>query len=215
MPLKYSIAQFAELKWWQHYLKHKPVEEYLTWKMAYWHKIFTLCKPHINITPMQTMLDAGCGPAGIFIYLCKSNFSVIAADPLLDDYENKLPHFARSKYPDVQFINCGLEELKLTTPCYTSFCLNAINHVRNINAAMDSLAAATSNQIILSIDAHNYKGLKHIFRALPGDILHPHQYDVAEYTKMLTQRGFAIKASVLVKRELIFSHIILVAERRY
>ena len=36
--LKWNIAQKAELKWWENYLKGKNVDQYHTWKKAYWQK---------------------------------------------------------------------------------------------------------------------------------------------------------------------------------
>ena len=29
---RWQTAQYAERKWWQNYLKHKNVQEYLVWK---------------------------------------------------------------------------------------------------------------------------------------------------------------------------------------
>ena len=43
----------------------------------------------------------------------------------------------------------------------------------------------SGGKLIVSIDAHNYQLFKHVFRLITGDILHPHQYDLKEYKKML------------------------------
>ena len=56
------------------------------------------------------------------------------------------------------------------------FCLNAINHVEDLGLCFDKLVQFTRSggTLIVSIDAHNYQLFKHVFRLLPGDILHPH-----------------------------------------
>ena len=95
------------------------------------------------------------------------------------------------------------------------FCLNAINHVADLAHCFDVLVAAAKKggKLVVSIDAHNYKLLKHIFQALPGDILHPHQYDLAEYQAMLTTRGCSIDKVILKKHEFIFDYYVLVATK--
>mgnify|MGYP003775092495 CR=1 FL=1 len=36
---------------------------------------------------------------------------------------------------------------------------------------------------------------------MPGDILHPHQFDLAEYQKMMTDRGCKLEQSILYKED--------------
>lgn len=67
--------------------------------------------------------------------------------------------------------------------------------------------------LVVSIDAHNYSGFKKLFRLIPGDILHPHQFDLKEYQNMLASRGVEIEKSVLYKKEFFFSYYILVGRR--
>ena len=43
----------------------------------------------------------------------------------------------------------------------------------------------------------NFQLLKYIFRLLPGDILHPHQFDLEEYKGMLKKAGFQIEKVML------------------
>lgn len=208
--LKWRLAQKLEINWWKRYLKTKSPEEYLAWKRNYW-KDF-LVKMDLKVAKNATVLDAGCGPAGIFIGFPKN--PVTALDPLLDQYES-LPHFQPKEYPNVNFISEPLESAQIPKFDYV-FCLNAINHVSDLSASMDKIADAVTEggTLILSIDAHNFQFLKHIFRLLPGDALHPHQYDLAEYEQMVTSRGFEIINSVLVKKEFIFDYWSLVAVKK-
>ena len=210
MSLKWKIAQHLEIRWWKRYLKSKSPKEYLEWKNNYW-KGF-LKKINIEVANGASILDAGCGPAGIFVHF--PNHQVSAVDPLLEQYET-LPHFSSKKYPNTTFQNASLETAKLAQYDYI-FCLNAINHVADLPKSFDKIVGALkpNGKMIVSIDAHNYKGLKHLFRLLPGDVLHPHQYDKEEYKNMLTQRGLTIDFEILIKHEIIFDYWALVASKK-
>lgn len=210
--VRWRIAQFFELRWWKRYLANKDKQAYLDWKRAYWQRFLGLSG--IEIAPNARVLDAGCGPAGIFTILQARE--VHALDPLLDHYEAELPHFHRADYPQVRFFNQPLENFTPAGEGYdVVFCLNAINHVADLEAAFDRLVALTrpGGTLAVSVDAHNYWLLKRIFRLVPGDILHPHQFDLMEYESMLTRRGLRVERTVLVKKELIFNYFLLVATR--
>ncbi len=211
--LRWKIAQAAEIRWWERYLARQEPETYLSNKKAYWHRVLQQvgCYPEKG----SQVLDAGCGPAGIFIILNEAE--VDALDPLLDHYEERLAHFSCADYPRVSFICQPLEDLNAKDRYDTIFCLNAINHVADIQLALDTLTQALKpgGKLLLSIDAHNYPLLKKTFQLLPGDILHPHQYDLAEYRAMLTDRNFSIRQEVLLKKGGIFDYHLLLAERSF
>ncbi|MBL7814507.1 MAG: class I SAM-dependent methyltransferase [Saprospiraceae bacterium] len=226
MTFRWKIAQAAEIRWWQRYLKNKSTTDYSVWKMAYWQKLLaeiglsdltnesnTVHEDSFGEGGKKNIFDAGCGPAGIFMIF--KNQKVDALDPLLDKYEASLPHFKKTLYPNVQFFSQPLEHFDKKEAYDAVFCLNAINHVADLAQCFDILVNATKKggKLIVSIDAHNYSLLKHIFQALPGDVLHPHQYDLTEYQAMLTQRGCTIDKTVLKKKEFIFNYYILVATK--
>jgi SAM-dependent methyltransferase len=219
MSLRWKIAQAFEMRWWQHYLKNKPTADYAVWKTDYWQKLLTEIgwQPPSPQESSQTVsaaiLDAGCGPAGIFMALPTQK--VVALDPLLDEYERNLPHFKRTDYPNTTFLSQPLESFDQYAAFDAVFCLNAINHVADLGRCFDVLVNATKKggTLVVSIDAHNHAWLKPIFQLIPGDILHPHQYDLAEYTAMLTQRGCRIEKTLLKKKEFIFNYYVLVATK--
>jgi 2-polyprenyl-3-methyl-5-hydroxy-6-metoxy-1,4-benzoquinol methylase len=214
MTFRWKLAQAAEIRWWQGYLKNKPTTDYAVWKTKYWQDLLKEIGLDAQITEGSRILDAGCGPAGIFM-IFKSQ-KVEALDPLLDEYQAKLPHFRRENYPNVQFFSQPLESFSDKKAVYdTVFCLNAINHVADLQRAFDVLVDATKagGTLVVSIDAHNYSFLKTIFQALPGDILHPHQFDLTEYSNMLTSRGCRIERTLLKKSEFIFNYYVLVATK--
>jgi 2-polyprenyl-3-methyl-5-hydroxy-6-metoxy-1,4-benzoquinol methylase len=216
MTLRWKIAQAFEIRWWQRYLKNKPTTDYRAWKSSYWLTMLN----NINLSdilkdPKHRILDAGCGPAGIFM-LFKNHNAVDALDPLLVDYETKLSHFKQSLYPNVHFYTQTLETFNKKEEYDTIFCLNAINHVADLGKCFDVLVNATKSggNLVVSIDAHNHDILKLFFQRMPGDILHPHQYNLKEYSEMLTNRGCIIENSLLYKKDFIFNYFILVARKK-
>lgn len=218
MTFRWKIAQAAEIRWWQNYLKNKSTTEYAEWKTQYWEKLLnetglSSLNDTETLAKSLRILDAGCGPAGIFMIFKKQQ--VDALDPLLDEYEAKLPHFKKSLYPNVTFLSQPLETFVIRNEYDTVFCLNAINHVADLDKCFDILvnAVKSGGYLVVSIDAHNYGLLKTLFQTIPGDILHPHQYDLQEYNEMLTARGCIIEKTILKKKEFIFNYYILVLRK--
>lgn len=211
---RWRIAQFAERKWWQRYLKNKDVESYLQWKKQYWQNLLNICYKYIPHVQEQSLLDAGCGPAGMFMMF--NNESTYAFDPLIDTYEKDLPHFKKAMYSQVHFVNSGLENFSVPIVFDYVFCMNAINHVQDINTSYDTLSKHCKSKgfLIITIDAHNFTLFKKLFRLLPGDILHPHQYDLEEYKQHIIDRDFTILAVEKLKHEFFFDHYILIAQKK-
>jgi 2-polyprenyl-3-methyl-5-hydroxy-6-metoxy-1,4-benzoquinol methylase len=209
--MRWEIAQWFEKRWWKNYLKNKPVDDYLTWKRDYWNTFLNTI--NVTVKPNDSVLDAGCGPAGIFSALSENQ--VTAVDPLLSIYERDLQHFNRRNYPNVDFHENGIETLEFKEDFEIVFCLNVINHVEDLDEALTRLQKAVKPQgtFVLSIDSHNIRLPKWLFRTLPLDILHPHQYDLAEYQNMVLKRGFGLKNSVLIKDGFLFNYYALVFEK--
>jgi 2-polyprenyl-3-methyl-5-hydroxy-6-metoxy-1,4-benzoquinol methylase len=209
--LRWQIAQFAEIRWWQQYLKGKDPVGYLQWKTSYWQDFMD--KVGVHPQPGETVLDAGCGPAGVFITI--KNNDVDAVDPLVDHYEEKLPHFKKSAYPNVTFFSLPFEKFDVTENYDVVFCLNAINHVENLEKCFDKLANYTKKggKLVISIDAHNHQLFKRIFRLIQVDTLHPHQYDLKEYKNMLESRGFEVTHVELFQKRFLFDYYALVCTR--
>jgi SAM-dependent methyltransferase len=214
--LRWRIAQAAEIRWWQNYLSRQSKEDYLAWKKRYWTTF--LSDIELQVANNASVLDLGCGPAGIFILFDPTHTNVVALDPLLEQYEAKLPHFKQKDYPNTTFLNLPLEGFDpiLQGQSDVVFCLNAINHVADLERSFDILVASVKHDgdLVVSIDAHNYAFFKHLFRLLPGDILHPHQYDLTEYKAMLTSRGYTISKELCYKKEFFFDYYVLVAKKR-
>jgi 2-polyprenyl-3-methyl-5-hydroxy-6-metoxy-1,4-benzoquinol methylase len=210
--LRWKIAQGFEIRWWKGYLKKRDPAEYAVWKRAYWKEYLDKMAGFVSLKAGDRILDAGCGPSGIFVVL--ESHHPDALDPLVDEYE-KVPHFKRAMYPTVRFFTDTLEDFRPDAPYDTVFCMNAINHVDNLAKGYDALAAATKpgGTLVVTIDAHNHGFFKWLFRTIPGDILHPHQYDEPEYAAMLTKRGFTVVDTQVVEREFFFSRVMHIAKK--
>ncbi|PHI21097.1 hypothetical protein CEQ90_04710 [Lewinellaceae bacterium SD302] len=205
--MKWKIAQYLERRWWKHYLRQKDAAEYLTDKRQYWQR--TLNQLGHSAKAGNASLDAGCGPAGIFILLHDQE-RVTALDPLLERYATDLDIFSFSGYPKVDFITSPLETASLPAAGFeTIYCFNAINHVRDWELALDRLTewAAPGATMLISSDVHRRPWLKRIFRLLPGDLLHPQQHDAEAYHNALVKRDWRIDEKVILREELIFNYV--------
>jgi len=209
---KWKLAQTLEYKWWQNYLKKKDTKEYLQWKIHYWQDLLLNIYKYLDFPNNSYILDAGCGPAGIFMAL-KGNV-VDAIDPLLDKYEH-LSHFQPHKFAWTTFRNISMEALDETEKYDVIFCMNAINHVNNIEACYDNLTKALkpNGYLVISTDAHKHSYLKKIFQLIPGDMLHPVQLDINEYNAFLTNKNLEIVKNILHKEESIFNYYITIAKK--
>lgn len=207
MHIWWKIAQQLEIRWWQWYLRRRPVGAYLDWKKAYWKQF--LERSEVRVEAGSRVLDAGCGPAGIFIAL--SSAHIEALDPLLDQYESSLRHFNRNWYPEVIFHALPLEQFAPTGTFDCIFCLNAINHVSDIRRSLAVLEDCLSDkgEMILSIDAHRFRMLKWLFRIFKGDALHPHQYGLADYIGMARAKGLELTRVIPYEDGLIFRYYVL------
>jgi 2-polyprenyl-6-hydroxyphenyl methylase/3-demethylubiquinone-9 3-methyltransferase len=210
--LRWRIAQWLEIRWWQNYLRKQEVATYAQQKKAYWLRLLSVLG--LNFTEQKRILDAGCGPAGIFMVL--DNHQVDAVDPLLDQYTAQLAHFSPKSYPWVRFHTSGIENYPERAHYDVTFCLNAINHVANWEEGLDKLTVLTRSEgtLVLGIDVHRHRFLKHIFRYLPADELHPHQHDREDYHQALTSRGWQIERQLTWKRGRIFDYWLVVCQKQ-
>lgn len=205
--MRWKIAQFFERKWWKSYLKNKDPEDYLVWKQNYWTELIDLFG-HKAEHLVEPILDVGCGPAGIFINFPHSD--VVAVDPLIDSYIED-GHLDTGKYPQTRFVSKAFEDFKPEEKFNTIFCLNAINHFKDLELSFKLLSemAAPESRIFLSIDAHKYKFLKRVFAFLQFDILHPHQYTLEEYIEFLEKYNFQIVDKKLKEKHSVFDYWVL------
>jgi 2-polyprenyl-6-hydroxyphenyl methylase/3-demethylubiquinone-9 3-methyltransferase len=210
--LKWRVAQWFEIRWWKNYLHGKNKQEYLAWKKNYWLNILEKITDVAPVDANKTVCDLGCGPAGIFIALPDNK--VTAVDPLINRYENISPVFCKADYPNAQFVESTIEDFTGSQKFDIVFCMNCINHVSDIDKGFDKLkeVCADNGTVVVSIDAHNFSLFKFLFRLIPGDVLHPHQYDLQEYKSFLEKRGLKILKTELLKQEFLFGHWVLVGE---
>jgi 2-polyprenyl-6-hydroxyphenyl methylase/3-demethylubiquinone-9 3-methyltransferase len=196
---RWQEAQRHELRWWERYLSAKDRVAYANWKLNYWRGI--LGKVPVSLLPEagSSILDAGCGPAGIFMALAQ--YKVIAVDPLLRAYEAS-DLLRREVFPWTTFISSPLEDfgrpqLDQGHPFDAVFSMNMLNHVHDIGICLSRLweLTAPKGSLVITVDTHRSVLLKHLFRILPVDRLHPHQHSLREYLQMLWRSGFSVRFS--------------------
>lgn len=213
MNFRWKVAQFFEINWWRFYLAKKDKPYYLDQKKLYWIRILKLCEHLFTVAQQASIIDLGCGPSGLYILYPSENMT--AVDPLLLQYERQLKVFSRADYPFVNFVQSTIEDFETVEQFEYVFCMNAINHVSDIKKGFEKIAklAADGAKVVVSIDAHNYNLLKVIFRLFQGDVLHPHQYDKAEYISFMENQGLRIVGDICIEKHFIFNHYMLVAEK--
>ena len=213
--IRWNIAQFFELIWWRQYLRKRSVDEYLAWKKKYWTDFLSSIQWQTFdfFSSDLRILDLGCGPAGIFINY--SDHPLTAVDPLIDLYEQSIPHFSKQKYPHISFISSTIEDFESATTFDLVFCINCVNHVIELGKVFEKLYNLTQvgGYCIISIDTHQYQFLKIIFSMVPGDILHPHQHTKKEYIDLILKNRFTIVQEIRLKRELIFDYYVFVLQK--
>lgn len=212
-PLKWRIAQRLEIWWWKQYLRNQSKEEYFGWKTEYWNRFIRDYHPQAHQKNGLNILDAGCGPAGIFSVLDKHR--VMAIDPLLHKYREEIGQFQESDYPWTEFVCSDMESFSHSDTFDIIFSVNAINHVHDLEGALLNLNGllSASGTLVLTTDCHNTKLLKPLFRAIPGDALHPHQHNRADYEIMIKQAGFNILKTERIKKAPIFDYYLFIAAK--
>lgn len=201
--LRWRLAQWLEIRWWQRYLKKKDKAQYYQSKAEYWQRV--LQSLDLSLPLEQDILEVGCGPAGIFIILDKQQ--VRAIDPLINAYDESLAHFSMLDYPWVNFENTSIEQAAGPAADWV-FCFNAINHISNWELGLTQLweLTAEGGTLVLSSDVHKYPWLKQIFRWLPGDALHPQQHSREDYLEALLKKGWKKQNERILKKGLIFEY---------
>lgn len=208
---RWRIAQTLELRWWKRYLKNQQPALYVLKKKQYWWRVLEATGVHPALH--DRILDAGCGPAGIFTIL--EGYAVDASDPLIEAYAHNLDHFKPAAYPWVHFYALPLERGAPNPPYDLIYCTNAINHVQDLQLALHTLldALKPGGRMLLTIDVHRSTLLKYIFRWLPGDVLHPQQHDLQDYLRILADAGVLVQRTLVLKPGNIFNYVAIVLEK--
>ena len=213
--LRWEIAQWWELWWWKKYLRSREKSEYIAWKQTYWERLIDIIGVKDTWLSAHYVLDIGCGPFGLALVHEAIRKPLIAVDPLIVEYERGLPHFDKKDYTCITFIESTMEHYESDHLFDFVFCLNAINHVEHIDLSFKKLSKLSTYgaTLVLGVDVHNFFFFKYLFRWIPGDILHPHHYDLREYERMLESSGFKIQSRYQIKKEFFFKYQVVVAER--
>ena len=213
--MKWKLAQVLELMWWKRYLRNKEVSDYIVWKKNYWNNFVEEAGVRPYLKEGISVLDIGCGPAGIFISLEEQK--VTAVDPLIDNYELNLKHFNKSHYSNVSFVSKAFEDFNPQKTFDVVFCLNAINHFKDFDYSLQKLQSHLNKGgiLVLSIDVHRFSLLKYIFRLIPGDMLHPHQHSRKDYLRLIESLNkFKVFRHCVLEKGKIFNYEVLICRKK-
>ncbi len=184
---------------------------YLAWKRQYWQGF--LKKAQLEIGKTERLLEVGCGAAGVFLMFPEN--PVTAVEPLFEKYRRFFSHLQNGSFPNTTFYPVAFEKYHRDEPFDHIFCLNVINHVADLPVCMGKLARLTipGGNLAMTVDAHNFLFFKRLFRLVPADILHPHQFDLNEYLEKLQGAGFQTERVELLRKGFIFNYYLLIAKR--
>lgn len=211
MPLKWSLAQYLEIRWWKRYQRNLD-DNYLEKKRTYWVKI--LDRAGMKVPSGLNILDVGCGPSGVYTILQANK--VVGVDPLLNEYAKQIKFFSEEAFPYTTFVAKPFEDFQIEQ-CYDLvFCLNAINHFRDLHQSIKKLydSVKPGGELLLGIDGHRHKFLKIIFSTIHMDLLHPMQYTLNEYLGFVKGVGFIVEDVVEYTRGGIFNYYLVRAKKQ-
>jgi 2-polyprenyl-6-hydroxyphenyl methylase/3-demethylubiquinone-9 3-methyltransferase len=211
MSLRWRIAQKLELAWWRCYLTRRPSAAYLEAKKRYWQRLLNTAG--LALRPGSRILDAGCGPAGIFLVLY--GHEVVAIDPLIAAYSTYLPVFEPARYPWVVFRACRLEDFADASGFDLACCMNAVNHVEDWEGCLRQLhqLLRPEGRLLLSVDVHRRKGWQRLLQGSGADLLHPHQHRQEEYLTFLGKLGFKDLSFHRIRAGKVFDHVLISARK--
>jgi len=183
----------------------------LSSKKIYLRRILQMLGLDVDTLKGKTVLNVGCGPAGMFILLNESN--VTALDPLLDKYDQTLASFNKSDYPHTRFISRLVEEYSPTQKYDFIFAINMLDHVNNLTQTamvLHSALKAEDGQLIVLVDSHRSRLLKLLMKIIPVNPLHPNSLSLEDYLKIFQNHNLTCTRQLIFAKKLFFDYQLLV-----
>lgn len=203
--LRWRLAQWLELRWWKRYLGKQERENYLEWKKEYWRSFLADLGLNKDELLEKRILDLGCGPAGLAIF---EELKIESVDSLALQYEKRGLKMHRQG-----ILNATIENFSSHENFDFVFCVNAINHVDDLAAALRNLRKLSSGaKLVISTDLHLFKPIKRLFSLLQWDVLHPQQITKNEFINLLNKCEFSIQKEKVLKSGWVFCYTVFIAE---
>ena len=193
MTLKWKRAQKKELECWSYNQPRISGPRYMALKREYWKNIMKTTGISLSslTRPGVSVLEAGCGPTGVFILFSQKQKNYDILDPLLDEYESLYAHAfnAGTKFA------CALEELEAKKSYDIILVINAIDHCQDITAFLAKLhqLLAPGGKVYIAVNTHKRKWTAALWRLFQPllEPHHPFHFTTAQF-KTLFERLFRV-----------------------
>lgn len=204
---QWEKAQVAEAGCWASLASNLNSDEGRAWKEEFWEKHLEAMDWRLDERirrynrPIR-VLDVGCGPSGVLLYLNKLSDDLIMTglDLLMDHYLDISP---RLRQMPIEWISLPFEDFKPGELFDVVFALNVIDHCREIDAFVRQLCKTVSpnGEVWVSVNCHTKIWQAALWRKFKLEELHPYHYTIEEYSAMFSKH-FQIKSIHDVTRTL-------------
>ena len=127
-------------------------------------------------SPKRTM---DIGGKGTTIFLALRDGERYAVDPVYRDLFQVHPFLRELKeYQGVNFLAAAVEDTTIDQPFDTIFCINALDHVAEVDAIIAKMEEllAPSGTLVLVVDCYADRAVRNLIRWFDVDLPHPHHF---------------------------------------
>lgn len=191
---RWEKAQREESECWSNNASKVNSDSYLEKKKEYWKRLLSRLLDVSSLKDKE-VLDYGCGPSGLVIYLQDANLTCL--DPLMDKYLEQFQYLHNYK---AKFINGQIETFSPENKFDVIFGFNSLDHVADMHVALERLQGILINEgkMYITLNCHTSNVLQKILSTFSRllDPPHPHQHTVKQYKHIMEQAGFTVEKEV-------------------
>jgi 2-polyprenyl-6-hydroxyphenyl methylase/3-demethylubiquinone-9 3-methyltransferase len=180
---RWTIAQKGEMECWTDIRDKLNSAKYIQEKKKFWSAIIREID-NFKISSGSSVLDVGCGPAGVFLAIDQGNR--VGLDPLNSYYIKIFPFMQQI---GAVWIDGSIEEYQTNQQFDYIFLLNSLDHCMDPVKVLEKVHnyLKPTGTVILSINLHQTRFWKWYFKLFNSfiDKYHPYQWDLNELKHLL------------------------------